>query len=201
MVLVHERAILSSTRFFFEKFNCCKIRSYLLGDLKLISKSWRSSRIFVVKSPGNEKIQVFIEEGKVFKRGVYYIDNRHPKTAHITLAMRGEGRCLSIMSCVSLATIWGFRDISREQSARRKTCVIVIINLIYCWRHESWCSLQFHQNGDVATAWRVVYHLVMNGYYESQGCISCGILVSGIRARGVSSEHMENMEMFSCSPT
>ena len=34
-----------------------------------------------------------------------------------------------------------------------------------------------------------------------QGCISCGILVSGIRARGVSSEHMENREMFSCSPT
>ena len=34
-----------------------------------------------------------------------------------------------------------------------------------------------------------------------QGCISCGILVSGIRARGVSSEHMEIMEMFSCSPT
>ena len=37
--------------------------------------------------------------------------------------------------------------------------------------------------------------------YCTQGCISCGILVSGIRARGVSSEHMENMEMFSCSPT
>ena len=37
--------------------------------------------------------------------------------------------------------------------------------------------------------------------YCDQGCISCGILVSGIRARGVSSEHMENMEMFSCSPT
>ena len=37
--------------------------------------------------------------------------------------------------------------------------------------------------------------------FLSQGCISCGILVSGIRARGVSSEHMENMEMFSCSPT
>ena len=31
-----------------------------------------------------------------------------------------------------------------------------------------------------------------------QGCISCGILVSRIRARGVSLEHME---MFSCSPT
>ena len=34
----------------------------------------------------------------------------------------------------------------------------------------------------------------------NQGCMNCGILVSGIRARGVSSEHMENMEMFSCSP-
>ena len=37
--------------------------------------------------------------------------------------------------------------------------------------------------------------------FDRQGCISCGILVSGIRARGVSSELMENMEMFSCSPT
>ena len=34
-----------------------------------------------------------------------------------------------------------------------------------------------------------------------QGCINCAILLSGIGARGVSSEHMENMEMFSCSPT
>ena len=34
-----------------------------------------------------------------------------------------------------------------------------------------------------------------------QGCISCGVLLSGTGARGVSSEHMENMEMFSCSPT
>ena len=30
-----------------------------------------------------------------------------------------------------------------------------------------------------------------------QGCISCGILLSGTGARGVSSEHMENVEMFS----
>ena len=35
-------------------------------------------------------------------------------------------------------------------------------------------------------------------YGDGQGCISCGIQVSGIRARGVRSE---NMEMFSCSPT
>ena len=49
-----------------------------------------------------------------------------------------------------------------------------------------------------------VFHLFQNialMHCVKQGCISCGILVSGIRARGVSSEHMENMEMFSCSPT
>ena len=34
-----------------------------------------------------------------------------------------------------------------------------------------------------------------------QGCINCVILLSGIGAHGVSPEHMENMEMFSCSPT
>ena len=47
-------------------------------------------------------------------------------------------------------------------------------------------------------------HLRMNVAPDQtglQGCISCGILVSGIGARGVSSEHMENMDMFSLSPT
>ena len=36
--------------------------------------------------------------------------------------------------------------------------------------------------------------------YLIQGCINCAILLSRIGACGVSSEHMENMEMFSCSP-
>ena len=43
------------------------------------------------------------------------------------------------------------------------------------------------------------FNQVVTGH--NQGCINCGMLVSGIRARVVSSEHMENMEMFSCSPT
>ena len=34
-----------------------------------------------------------------------------------------------------------------------------------------------------------------------QGCIICAILPSEMGARGVSSEHVENMAMFSCSPT
>ena len=34
-----------------------------------------------------------------------------------------------------------------------------------------------------------------------QGCIIRSILPSGMGARGVSSEHVDNMEMFSCSPT
>ena len=36
---------------------------------------------------------------------------------------------------------------------------------------------------------------------EYQGCINCSILPSGMGARGVSSEHVENTEMFSCSPS
>ena len=43
------------------------------------------------------------------------------------------------------------------------------------------------------------FNQFQNTLGSGQGCISCGILVSGIRAREVSSEHMENMEMFSCS--
>ena len=41
-------------------------------------------------------------------------------------------------------------------------------------------------------------------YFEvnvSQGFIIRSILPSGMGARGVSSVHVENMEMFSCSPT
>ena len=47
----------------------------------------------------------------------------------------------------------------------------------------------------------VVFYNLTKNEDADQGCISCGILVSEIRARGVSSEHMENMKMFSCSPT
>ena len=48
-----------------------------------------------------------------------------------------------------------------------------------------------------------IQNLCWCGWVErySQGCISCGILLSGTWARGVNSEHMEEMEMFSCSPT
>ena len=51
------------------------------------------------------------------------------------------------------------------------------------------------------TSGRKYWILLKMVYIITQGCISCGILVSGIRAHGVSSEHIENMEMFSCSPT
>ena len=36
---------------------------------------------------------------------------------------------------------------------------------------------------------------------DDAGQSRAAILLSGIGARGVSSKHMENMEMFSCSPT
>merc|ERR1712047_110121 len=53
-------------------------------------------------------------------------------------------------------------------------------------------------NASVVIIYRYYREIMMA--LQKQGCISCGILVSGIRARGVSWEHMENMEMFSCSP-
>ena len=43
--------------------------------------------------------------------------------------------------------------------------------------------------------------LARKNIHNKQGCIIRSILPSGMGARGVSSEHVENMEMFSCSPT
>ena len=45
------------------------------------------------------------------------------------------------------------------------------------------------------TQWCICWHILLWCGYM-QGCINCAILLSGIGARGVSSEHMENMEMF-----
>ena len=61
--------------------------------------------------------------------------------------------------------------------------VVMMTTLVYV-KYE-WCHVLFKNNT----------------VDSRQGCISCGILLSGTGARGVSSEHMENMEMFSCSPT
>ena len=46
--------------------------------------------------------------------------------------------------------------------------------------------------------WR--YHCILLDSGR-QGCLICAILPSGMGARGVSSEHVEHKEMFSCSPT
>ena len=43
----------------------------------------------------------------------------------------------------------------------------------------------------------IVYEL----FSVAQDCIDRSIIPSGKGARGISSGHMENMEMFSCSPT
>ena len=55
---------------------------------------------------------------------------------------------------------------------------------------------------DLGPGWYIdLLWIAKHTFCWGQGCISCGILLSGTWARGVSSEHMENMEMFSCSPT
>ena len=72
--------------------------------------------------------------------------------------------------------------------------------------HKKKSLITFLQTKGLGDIWKFFSHhyiTVTNEHRKSQcqGCIKCGILVSRIRAHGVSSEHMENMEMFSCSPT
>ena len=61
-----------------------------------------------------------------------------------------------------------------------------------------------HLHKDVL-ATKLLGHLHLNSCFVwhlfFQGCINCAILPSGMGALGVSSEHVENMEMFSWSPT
>ena len=70
---------------------------------------------------------------------------------------------------------------------------------------STWClpqlSLNLNLGNFLDIKLQVPQWLLIVVSVSGQGCISCGILVSGIRARGVRSEHMENMEIFSCSPT
>ena len=53
----------------------------------------------------------------------------------------------------------------------------------------------------VFNSWIDVNLSAVSPPHSKQGCINCAILLSGVGAHGVSSEHMENMEMFSWSPT
>ena len=54
--------------------------------------------------------------------------------------------------------------------------------------------LIFHEEGRFHLTYMMMVIVLSD---LQQGCISCGILLSGTGARGVSSEHMENVEMFS----
>ena len=59
----------------------------------------------------------------------------------------------------------------------------------------------------ISSFWKLIFYdqytwslLLFSHTYHGQGCIIRSILPSGMGARGVSSEHVENMEMFSGSP-
>ena len=70
-----------------------------------------------------------------------------------------------------------------------------------CWLEKAQKHTSWGQSMMILLKFHIGRKYNESSCFWGQGCISCGILVSGIRARGVSSEHMENMEMFSCSPT
>ena len=69
------------------------------------------------------------------------------------------------------------------------------LHVLHVLRTYSTCSCPGQQDTTTYAA------LLLTERTTAQGCLSCGILLSGTWARGASSEHMENMEMFSCSPT
>ena len=82
------------------------------------------------------------------------------------------------------------------------SCSSICYSRYYLWIWHS--DLRWHQfYPRQLSGWanHKVIDLLIKESLQQQGCISCGILLSGTWARGVSSEHMENMEMFSCSPT
>ena len=69
------------------------------------------------------------------------------------------------------------------------------LHVLHVLRTYPTCSYPGYQ--DTTT-----YAALIGDYDDAdQGCIIRSILPSGMGARGVSSEHVENMEMFSCSPT
>ena len=134
--------------------------------------------------------QQLIHEVSLTVADGYYKTNEEKKTiCQTTLLYHGIFRCP--FCTFGVVCIWWF-------------CFMVIIWIFHATIVLDYCILGCVCN----TLFRdiIAEHLMdtSQGYMiggPGQGCISCGILVSGIRARGVSSEHIENMEMFSCSPT
>ena len=75
-----------------------------------------------------------------------------------------------------------------------------------CWKHHHAAestslrgSEEYSMNWPIVltlTCLRKLHVILMDGSGYQQGCINCAILLSGIGARGVSSEHMENINVF-----
>ena len=100
----------------------------------------------------------------------------------------------------SLRTRFVFVFVLLNQCLKEKT--IIFEDRIWANYLPELCTLKctiLHKLTDHNISTFLIQGVFFTG--PAQGCINCGIHVFGIRACGVSSEHMENMEMFSCSPT
>ena len=96
------------------------------------------------------------------------------------------------------AAIWGQSDSNFYLMKQNGICFGTLALEVFQVLVRKCCS----QQRPLSDTWKVeIKKFLPLLNVHLQGCISCGILVSGIRARGASPEHMENMEMFSCSPT
>ena len=76
---------------------------------------------------------------------------------------------------------------------------ISFATFVYFWQRHYHKTIRKHPY--LPKLWPISWRITRINVTLVQGCIIRSILPSGMGARGVSSEHMENMEVFSCSPT
>ena len=102
-----------------------------------------------------------------------------------------------------------------------KFCVLLVLVILICiptYKHKTQIQIQYsicfcrYHNRYTPSGFRQASTLTLGPVYSPvitqsfracwrHGCIICSILPSGMGARGVSSEHVENMELFFSSPT
>ena len=125
------------------------------------------------------------------------------------ITLQGQGLQNRFFFFIIVLNIWVYREIDRDQGCTGQP-------FFYSGRGRAGLKLFTLQGQGLQNRFffwsdpspiivypchSLTHSLLFSRLDWCQGCIICSILPSGMGARWVSSEHMENMEMFSCSPT
>ena len=131
--------------------------------------------------------------------GLFYVSSRHN---YGKFRLHGlQPSCQDTMPSGSLTCEIPILEVAKKHGMRSKSSSPLEF---FYWSSPKIMQKQLHLSlNSPCSNWKTDNNETIRWYRHGhkQGCISCGILLSGTWARGVSSEHMENMEMFSCSPT